>query len=157
MSQAKPLASLSSGLLARKGQARPAMRQQAYDALDDLGWNDMGYDPAPASAARPEPEALPDNASRDLGNDGMASLETLVVPGSRAEALAKAAFTLRLDAARHLKLRLACALTRRSAQEIVIGALDAHLKTVPDLDALAGAVPKGSDADEQGERGEAEG
>ncbi|MEI9851595.1 MAG: hypothetical protein WDN24_12975 [Sphingomonas sp.] len=59
----KPAASLSSGLLARKGHARPAMRPQGYVSLtpaqpaaDDLGWNDMGEDTAaqPAAAA-PEP------------------------------------------------------------------------------------------------------
>src|SRR3546814_11297683 len=49
MAQLKPTASLSSGLLARKGQARPAMRPQGLsgfgtlaDQLEDLGWNDMG-------------------------------------------------------------------------------------------------------------------
>lgn len=49
MPEPKPLASLSAGLLARKGAARPAMRRQAQlpgsaaFAHDDLGWNDMGY------------------------------------------------------------------------------------------------------------------
>ena len=50
MSEPKPIASLSSGLLARKGQARPAMRPQGFtggyaslaSGMDDLGWNDMG-------------------------------------------------------------------------------------------------------------------
>ena len=48
--QPKPLASLSSTLLARKGQARPAMRPQGFGGFgsftgtqDDLGWNDMGH------------------------------------------------------------------------------------------------------------------
>ena len=59
MSEPKPLASLSSNLLARKGQAAPAMRRQGMislmteatasgateaSQLDDLGWNDMGHD-----------------------------------------------------------------------------------------------------------------
>ncbi|MFN3554195.1 MAG: hypothetical protein ACK4UL_13890, partial [Novosphingobium meiothermophilum] len=68
MAAAKPLASLSSSLLARKGAARPAMRPQlalggddaasllsvngaaapaltrADLALEDLGWNDFGMD-----------------------------------------------------------------------------------------------------------------
>lgn len=37
-------ASLTAGLLARKGQAKPAMRPQNYGfgTDDDLGWNDMG-------------------------------------------------------------------------------------------------------------------
>jgi hypothetical protein len=52
MSEPKPLASLTSGLLARKGGARPAMRRQAMlshdtSGHDDLGWNDMGYDVDP--------------------------------------------------------------------------------------------------------------
>ena len=44
----KAFASLTSGLLARKGQAKPAMRPQGFGATtgypDDLGWNDMGHD-----------------------------------------------------------------------------------------------------------------
>lgn len=54
MGDPKPIASLSSGLLARKGGAKPAMRRQinfgsAATAVqhDDLGWNDMGYDVDP--------------------------------------------------------------------------------------------------------------
>jgi hypothetical protein len=37
-------ASLTAGLLARKGQAKPAMRPQGYgfSSDEDLGWNDMG-------------------------------------------------------------------------------------------------------------------
>lgn len=54
MAESKPLASLSAGLLARKGSARPAMRRQTapgvgagFHGHDDLGWNDMGYDVNP--------------------------------------------------------------------------------------------------------------
>ena len=61
-------------------------------------------------------------------------------PRSRA-AGRKAAFTLRLDAERHLRLRLACAVTGRSAQQLVAGALDEFLATVPEIDALAAQVP----------------
>ena len=47
MAEAKPFASLSSGLLARKGAAKPAMRPQGFGSfggsLEDLGWNDMGH------------------------------------------------------------------------------------------------------------------
>ncbi|WP_187336525.1 hypothetical protein [Novosphingopyxis iocasae] len=63
MGEAKSFASLSSGLLARKGAAKPAMRRpvptshpSAFDH-DDLGWNDMGYD------VDPDPEA-------ETGDDG---------------------------------------------------------------------------------------
>jgi hypothetical protein len=42
-----------------------------------------------------------------------------------------------LDPERHLKLRLACAVDGRSAQQIVTDALDQFLAEVPELDALA--------------------
>jgi len=55
-SEPKPFASLSSGLLARKGAARPAMRPQGFGqgaaGLEDLGWNDMGFEPPKASATK---------------------------------------------------------------------------------------------------------
>ncbi|MCY7339067.1 MAG: hypothetical protein LH465_03825 [Sphingomonas bacterium] len=59
-------------------------------------------------------------------------------PGSKA----KAAFTLRLDGQRHLKLRLACAVTGRSAQQLVTDALDQLLETMPELDTMAERAPK---------------
>lgn len=54
-------------------------------------------------------------------------------PGSKA----KAAFTLRLDPERHLKLRLACAVNGRSAQQLVTDALDQLLEHMPELDSMA--------------------
>jgi hypothetical protein len=65
MSEPKPLASLSSSLLARKGGAKPAMRRQGFtnfpdhssdhfgETHEDLGWNDMGYDVDPDHDAHP--------------------------------------------------------------------------------------------------------
>src|SRR5690606_6358182 len=62
MGEPKPLASLSAGLLARKGAARPAMRRQPLGSgpaplvqpgYDDLGWNDMGYDVDPQQSSEP--------------------------------------------------------------------------------------------------------
>ncbi len=58
-------------------------------------------------------------------------------PGSKG----KAAFTLRLDTERHLKLRLACAVGNRSAQMIVTDALDAFLDNMPEIAQLAARVP----------------
>lgn len=49
----------------------------------------------------------------------------------------KAAFTLRLDADRHFRLRLASTLENRSAQQVVTDALDRFLETVPGLEDLA--------------------
>ena len=58
-------------------------------------------------------------------------------PRSAAGSKGKAAFTLRLDPDRHLKLRLSCAVRGRSAQQIVTDALDHLLATMPELDAMA--------------------
>ena len=58
-------------------------------------------------------------------------------PRSATGAKGKAAFTLRLDPSRHLKLRLACAVNGRSAQQLVTDALDQLLQDMPELDAMA--------------------
>jgi hypothetical protein len=225
-SEPKPFASLSSGLLARKGAARPAMRPQGFGqagaSLEDLGWNDMGFEPPKAAdvEARDDdhdafgevipahPHNLagltpvdspvhdqqaeiagrlsaysPDDAGEEEEVDETAELydpdaetadedeadaeaeiaevafdpEPIAVtpaarvvkappapvarrprkpraaPGSKE----KAAFTLRLDSERHLKLRLACAVGGRSAQILVTQALDELLASMPELDAMA--------------------
>lgn len=52
----------------------------------------------------------------------------------------RAAFTLRMDAERHLKLRLACTIRNRSAQQLMTEALDKLIDELPDLAALAAQV-----------------
>lgn len=217
-SEPRPFASLSSGLLARKGAARPAMRPQGFgqmgSGLEDLGWNDMGFEPpkpvaaaaagevepaaprpnpvtglTPASpvhavheelaqrlsheAEEPEiepidetaepvpadvpplaevltmpvraemPEPVPAAASRIAPAPARAPAKAAAPRAQRAAgAKAKAAFTLRLDAERHLKLRLACAVSARSAQQLVTRALDELLASMPELDAMAERAPE---------------
>jgi len=218
-SEPKVFASLSSGLLARKGAARPAMRPQGFGqggaSLEDLGWDDMGFEPPKATSAprdethdafgeeleelplrnpvaaltpvqspvhsqqaeiadrldvpeefteegeevdetaelydpeaeTPEPETL-ETKTPETKNDEPPVVVALTTtrstvarrastpraaPGSKA----KAAFTLRLDPDRHLKLRLACAVSGRSAQMLVTDALDALLNSMPELDSMA--------------------
>ncbi len=58
----------------------------------------------------------------------------------KANGKGKTAFTLRLDQDRHLKLRLACAVSGRSAQQLVTEALDRLLEARPEIGALAGQV-----------------
>ncbi len=168
----KPMASLSSGLLARKGQARPAMRSQAFggfgvapQAGDDLGWNDMGGS-EPVSAAVPVPAPVPRPAPGPVASRGVEPVPTVLVQRELLEAQmvspeakksvsvatatrirretqhgGKAAFTLRVDADRHLRLRLASAITNRSAQDLVTEALDALLGAVPEVEALVAQLP----------------
>lgn len=209
-SEPKPFASLSSGLLARKGAARPAMRPQGFGGqigggLEDLGWDDMGFEPPkPAEADRdsehdafgeelaPHPSRNPLAALTPVGSpvheqqaeiadhfgdadDGEAidedydetaelvDVEQIVRVPQAAEAMppvavarvmrrqpkaraapgsgAKAAFTLRLDPARHLKLRLACAVNGRSAQQLVTDAVDRLLADMPELESMAERAP----------------
>lgn len=170
MMEARPYASLSSGLLARKGSAKPAMRPQGFSGFDDLGWNDMGA-PTPPLQAEHVPSSisaltpLPKGEDNAVAAQQRAIAETFVdvaeeappAPAAAPErapaevvrmpkrqalpAGKKAAFTLRLDGDRHLKLRLACAVTGRSAQQLVAAALDDFLATVPEIDALAAQVP----------------
>lgn len=188
---ARSYASLSSGLLARKGAARPAMRPQGYGphpGFDDLGWNDMGHTvqppveeleaelpehvPSSISALTPAPklprteepaveepevvaqqraiaESFPVEAEDEAVEEPVVEVPMVkprahVVPlpkrpaiQSKAEEGRKAAFTLRLDGGRHLRLRLATAVTGQSAQQIVTGALDALLASIPEVEALA--------------------
>ena len=199
----KAFASLSSGLLARKGAARPAMRPQGFGGqiggnVEDLGWNDMGFEP-PKPAESPvrddehdafgeelpvQPLRNPIAALTPIGSpvhDQQAEIEGRLTPeveeteeseefdetaelyepeAQQAPSFAvatvptraqhrprqpraepgtkgKAAFTLRLDTERHLKLRLACAVSNRSAQRLVTDALDALLSDMPELEAMA--------------------
>ncbi|MDF7774374.1 hypothetical protein P1X14_03875 [Sphingomonas sp. AOB5] len=172
----KPTASLSSGLLARKGHARPAMRPQGFvshlpPSAEDLGWNDMGDDftpapqpvapqvppvvrqrealeeqlaPEPAPFVAPEPVPVPQPVAKapiaqpPIAQPSVARVVREAQTASRSKAeKSKAAFTLRLDNDRHLRLRLASAVTNRSAQHLVTEALDAFLESLTEVDALA--------------------
>lgn len=54
----------------------------------------------------------------------------------------RAAFTLRVDAERHLKLRLACTIRNLSAQQVVTEALDKLLSGIPELDSLTAQLKR---------------
>lgn len=166
MAQPKALASLSSQLLARKGAARPAMRPQmfgggfapAQSPLDDLGWNDMGTaEPAPvppvlqerevlkekvevAPVAEPEPAAS--DYPRATKSVSVATATRIGRESAKQTAKSKAAFTLRLDAERHLRLRLASAVTNQSSQQLVAQALDIFLQTLPEVETLIAQLPQ---------------
>jgi hypothetical protein len=217
-SEPKVFASLSSGLLARKGAARPAMKPQGFGQmgggnLEDLGWDDMGFEPPkpaeapvrddehdafgeeipeqplrnPVAALTPVASPVHDQQAEladhfgaaDEGGDeevdetaelyegdedededeAAPAAEVVVIPARAPKAAppaaprrqpksrsapgsnGKTAFTLRLDPARHLKLRLACAVNGRSAQQIVTDALDQLLAEMPELDSMAERAP----------------
>lgn len=157
-------ASLSPSLLARKGGAKPAMRPQntagvtdgkaAAANLEDLGWNDMGEDDGSSGArvVRMSPVAS-SSISVAAASPVRATIERIAAkleaPAPARVSVAKraanndsrrAAFTLRLDQERHLKLRLACTVRGRSAQQLVTDALDGLLAQMPEIDSLAAQV-----------------
>ena len=149
MADPKPIASLSPTLLARKGGAKPAMRSQVSallvshdetEAHEDLGWNDMGHDHAHNHVVGGEVVPI----GRDLPAVVRQQRAIASALGEeRHSALAngrRAAFTLRLDGERHLKLRLACTLSGRSAQQLVTEALDKLLGDQPQIAELAAQV-----------------
>ena len=132
---------------------------------DDLGWNDMGEDePSPGLGLTAMPpatgaEVVPINGAEFTTTEKPQILHqrenlAAAVSPARIDAVAsrplasapakgrRAAFTLRLDAERHLRLRLASTLTDRSAQQIVTEALDQFLAGMPDVEALANNVRK---------------
>jgi hypothetical protein len=133
MGQPKALASLTAGLLARKGDAKPAMRPQFYAAQDDLGWNDMGEPPAskppravpiPIAFGQPALDAPPPPVVAQQAALAASFASETARARAAAGAHGKSAFTLRLDEARHLRLRLMGAHRHRSAQSLVTEALD---------------------------------
>lgn len=196
MSEPKTFASLGPTLLARKGGAKPAMRPQlapltgmagaqaaqavAHDpeALEDLGWNDMGQDeedeafdpiaheaqvfsltPAPQNPEAEAQSRVVDAAARaemaaNSGEPAVLRQQREVVASIAREPVRRetarrqqvdsrrAAFTLRLDAKRHLKLRLASTVKNRSAQQLVTAALDKYLAEIPEIEALAAQVAR---------------
>jgi len=161
MSEAKPFASLGAALLARKGGARPAMRSQlaALPALErpeghheDLGWNDMGelgeehsadvLQMMPANEGASEVHRQQEAITVRLHQPVQAVREPARPRRSALDDGRRAAFTLRLDSDRHLRLRLACTVRNRSAQELVTEALDKLLTEMPDLDTLASQVKR---------------
>jgi len=151
MAESKAFASLSPRLLARKGSARPAMRPQVAPLVDfpsatphsiheDLGWNDMG-ETAEArvvpisghdagSAVTPEVLVRRKMLARAIAGSGARAANA---NGSVAEKGKRAAFTLRIDPERHFKLRLACSVTQRSAQQLLTEALDKVLGQLPEI------------------------
>ena len=148
-------------------QPLPMFNEATARQMDDLGWNDMGHDEEPEAPqiAAPEDTVLheaeivslnpaepvllapvPEIVHRQRGIATLLAGPTATPEApQRQSALAKgrrAAFTLRLDAERHLKLRLACTVSNRSAQQIVTEALDRLIADQPELSALAEQIRK---------------
>jgi len=154
----------ASGLLARKGGARPALRPQAWadDASAPQSQDRAEFrDAAPANdeAALDTSQHLPSRHLRGRISAGFAAAVAQYAPVANAELTpvathpaparkrsrrraldrgGKAAFTLRIDAERHALLRQTCLAANRSAQQVLIEALDRLIADYSPIDTLSG-------------------
>ena len=114
---------------------------------------DGDYEVAHASEEAIEAQVSPvretiDRIAKKLGENRRDAVEAFVKPaaklGARAAASGnrRAAFTLRLDPERHLRLRLASTISGQSAQNLVTQALDAMLAEMPEIETLAAQVKR---------------
>ncbi len=160
MSEPKPIASLGPLLLARKGTAKPAMRAQLdvgsrghvsemdelANSQNDLGWNDMGHDEMPS--IEPEVRLQQTKLVHRIADSNLVAFtgaKNQNQPAPRRKAAdqgRRAAFTLRLDDDRHLKLKLASTISGESAQQLVTNALDEFLSQMPEIETLAAQVSR---------------
>ena len=160
MGENKSFASLDPVLLARKGTAKPAMRAQLgtddrtaelSDDLEelaqgqaDLGWNDMGDvdNVLTFDGARNQPHRLQDKLASRYEASQRNAKSSKTKSTKAATATRRAAFTLRLDEERHLKLRLASTIRNCSAQVLVTEALDRLLDEMAEIDGLAEQISR---------------
>jgi hypothetical protein len=114
--------------------------QDGFVDEPQVGFDNFAEEPEPLADAPTSIAVTPEYVTPLLLRRGSTD-----APRSRARSKPglkeKAAFTLRLDSERHLKLRLACAVRHQSAQQLVTDALDALLESMPDIDDLASHVP----------------
>ncbi len=118
MNTPQPPAQIHSALLARKGEARPAMRPHgtgpASQDGDDLGWNDLGDTRPAVLRDRAKLQAVPATPPSAAGDS----------------------IVLDLDADRMLRLRLAATVCNISPEAFVRDALDRSLPSTSDIAAL---------------------
>lgn len=145
------------------GAGSAATAPQNDADLEDLGWNDMGAEQAPQQvdapadvvAISPTAETAEAKAASPARKQQQEIAKRIEKPAKskvskpkkskRKSALKqgkRAAFTLRLDADRHLKLRLAATIQGVSAQNFVTQALDAQLAEIEELETLAASIKR---------------
>ena len=122
-----------------KGSPKPKVRTMHEELEARLA--ESGQDSAPAIPMRKR-EALAPTVTRSAPTP-IAKARVEAPAPRKADAFnRRAAFTLRLDAKRHLKLRLASTVRNRSAQQLVTEALDRFLNDIPEIEALAKQVQR---------------
>lgn len=151
--ETKPFAALTGSLLARKGAARPAMRSPV--SLDWAGLDTASPVPVAETVPLAEVVALEEAGEDDSQPEVLRQIAQLsAVMGRKVAATRRAAqdveqlpgkkvaFTLRLDPRRHALLRACCTAERRSAQSLLIEALDRLVDATPGLDEVLAQLPQ---------------
>ncbi len=147
IAEPRGVASLTASLLARRGAAHPAMRRAPLGPIasvapvnDDLGWNDMGEESVeeiaavePVSPISQQLAVLAERINARIVDKPKSKSRPATLTGTGR----KAAFTLRIDPERHLRLRLLSAVSNRSAQQLLTEALDALIVRNDELNRLA--------------------
>lgn len=121
MLEPKPAASLTGGLLVRKGEARPALTPGLVMEDEDTAPRRVITLPRPEY--KPATIEVKAAASQD---NAPASSTAKAKPATRGQR--RIAFTFRLDPERHLNLRVVAIFRRTSAQKILEEALDRYLE-----------------------------
>jgi hypothetical protein len=124
-----------------KGSPKPKVRTMREELAARLAESGQDPEDIPAIPLRKR-EALPEQVARPAPKAVAVVREEEPIARVSDAASRRAAFTLRLDAKRHLKLRLASTVRNRSAQQLVTEALDRFLKDIPEIEALAAQVQR---------------
>ena len=130
----------------------PGARIVRFGGESDTSASDVGQaEAAPDIEPRPAPSPVRETIeriARKLDENRQDAVEAAIKPAAKLVAKAassgnrRAAFTLRLDPERHLRLRLASTISGSSAQVLVTQALDAMLARMPEIETLATQVKR---------------
>jgi hypothetical protein len=124
-----------------KGSPKPKVRSMHEELAARLAESGQDPEDLPAIPLHKR-EALPTQVARPAPKPVAEPRQAASAARVSEAASRRAAFTLRLDAKRHLKLRLASTVRNRSAQQLVTEALDRFLNDIPEIEALAAQVQR---------------
>ncbi|WP_150004376.1 hypothetical protein [Iodidimonas muriae] len=125
----KTAARLTANLLASKGDATPALQRQRLSlAADSSSFDGIGRAQAPMSSTPASPASAspaPSSPVKALsGTQSPKRQQRKTEQGDKVTDKKRIALTLRLDKERHLRLKLMAAHTNKSAQDLLMQALD---------------------------------
>ncbi len=137
---------VSRGNVVALGRTKPSAIDGRTAANEDEFGADAGASPILQRRSRDEDRndlagaAMPLPTDRDDAQELIQRKPAPRAKSKQTRGTRRAAFTLRLDTERHLKLRLAATMRSTSAQALVTDALDAVFAQIEDLDVLVARI-----------------